>query len=366
MASRVLGVKNLSYNATVGFEPGQGTNAEQEVIFLVKMEDGSGAPDYDATPPQVEAILRAYGVQIGTKSADYDGIYISELAYEETANGLWEVTATYNDPARESDSGGDENNPGGGGNPSSKEPWLQPPTLTWGMEFESMVNLTDPTGRPLVNSFGDTFEGGVEFPFSIPTLSVKFQKLAGGFVPQTWQKSYVGTVNENKYLEWEPGQVLCRAINVTKNVNKGRTYYDIDFELAFKAWTVNMAVFATDFVTRTNKITGVTETVLTQSYRKLDNLGWHKVLADVGYRYRDDSLGNTDTPVLEKTVAFKDADGNPFVGFLDGFGGPHPMYAANGLKVNPGGIDAATLPRFIAYSEYRTSNFTSKIPAFVG
>lgn len=359
MASRVLGVKNLSYNATVGFEPGQGTNAEQEVTFLVKMEDGSGSPDYDATPPQVEAILRAYGVQIGTKSADYEGIYISELSYEETANGLWEVTATYNDPARESDSGGDENNPGGGGNPSSKEPWLQPPTITWGMEFESMVRLTDPEGRPLVNTFGDTFEGGVEFPFSIPTLSVKFQKLAGGFLPQTWQKDYVGTVNRNKYLEWGPGQVLCRAINVTKNVNKGRSYYDIEFELAFKAWTVKMGVYASDFETEDGVV------VLKNSYRDL-TVGWHKVLADVGYRYRDDSLGNTATPVLEKTVAFKDADGNPFVGFLDGFGGPHPMYAASNSKINPGGLDAATLPRFIAYSEYRTSNFTTKIPAFVG
>ena len=176
-----------------------------------------------------------------------------------------------------------------------------------------MVRLTDPEGRPLVNSFGDTFEGGVEFPFSIPTLSVKFQKLAGGFVPQTWQKAYVGTVNRSAYLGWGPGQVLCRAINVTKNVNKGRTYYDIDFELAFEAWSVKMAVFASDY-----EVEGE-EVVLKNSFRDL-TVGWHKVLADVGYRYRDDSLGNTATPVLEKTVAFKDADGNPFVGFLDGFG----------------------------------------------
>ena len=361
MASRVLGVKDLSYNAKLTFEPGSGTSAEQEVVYLVKMEDGLGQPKYDASPTEVESILRGYGVRIGTKSVDYKGIYISELSYEETANGLWEVTATYNDPARDSDEGGgDEKNPGGNGNPGSDDPWSQPPTITWGMEYESTVKLTDAEKHPLVNSYGDTFEGGVEFPFSIPTLSVRFSEAPGAIVPQSWQRAYVGTVNKEKYLGWKPGQVLCRALNITKNVNKGRTYYDIEFELAFKAWEVNMAVYADDF--KPPKDGGAIR--LTKSYRKLQ-VGWHKVLADVGYRYIDDSLGNTDTPILEKTVAFKDSDGNPFIGFLDGFGGKHPMYNSGGERIVPGGNDAATLPRFIVYNEYPFSNFFSKIPAII-
>jgi hypothetical protein len=360
MASRVLGVKNLSYGASLAFEPGKGTEVTQEVVFFIKMEEGGGDPNYDATVPQVESVLQAYGVRIGTKSADYEGIYVSEIAYEEVAPGLWEAKATYNNPAGEKGEGDDSNNPGGGGGGNPDQPWTQPPIYSWGADQETVAKLVDAEGRPLVNSYGDTFEGGVEFPIVIPTINIKWNALPGTYInsPMEHQRIYLNKVNEFDWNGWLPGQVLCRSLSVTLTSNQGVSYFEYEVELACKAWKARNCVFARNM--------GTDEGV----YEEQLDVGWHKVIADLGPRYIDDTLGNSSVPRLEKTVAFKDSDGNPFVGFLNGYGGPHPMYqtGAGGTKgsgdpgIKPAGIRPENLPYFIAFDEYESAPLTAWLP----
>ena len=355
--SKILGKKMLSIEGGSPYEGKKGTIRRGGDTYIVKImtDDPTPVAALDAYPKHVEQVLRGQGIEIGYQSPDYDNLYITAITYSEAGPGIWEAKVTYSNPSEEKE-GGDKNNPGGGGGDPEK-PWTQPPTVQWGTETATVAKLVDGSGLALKNSAGTTFQGGAEFPVVIPTATLTYTKLWDGRLnPTAMQRNYVGHVNADVWSGWGVGQALIRALDVQLSYKDGLALMEMSVTVAMKQYWVPNA----RYVKEAGK--AIAAMMKGKSAYGPQVVGWHKVLVDQGPYYIDKRIVDPGVPgqlaatFEEGIVPFTDANGNPFVGLLDGQGGKHPVYSTAGAA------DDSHLPFFLIYDEFPSVNFIGAVP----
>ena len=355
--SKILGKKMLSIEGGSSYEGKKGTIRRGGDTYIVKImtDDPTPVAALDAYPKHVEQVLKGQGIEIGYQSPDYDNLYITAITYSEAGPGIWEAKVTYSNPSEEKE-GGDKNNPGGGGGDPNK-PWTQPPTVSWGTETGTVARLHDGRGLPLLNSAGTMFQGGAEFPIVIPTATLTYTRLWDGRLnPTAMQRAYVNHVNRERWSGWDTGQVLIRALDVQLSYKDGLALMEMSVTVACKRYQVPNARYVKDAGA------AVAAMMLLKNPYKTETVGWHKVLVDQGPYYIDKKIVDPGVPgqlpatFEEGIVPFTDANGNPFIGLLDGKGGKHPVYN----KAGEG--DKTHIPYFLIYDEFPDVTFKGAVP----
>jgi hypothetical protein len=360
--SSILGKKMLSVEGDATYQGKKGTIRRGGDVYIVKMmtDDPTPVAALDAYPKDVEAVLKAQGLIIGYQSPDHSDLFITAISCSEVGPGIWESKVTYSSPSEEKE-GEDKSDPGGGGGDPEK-PWTQPPTVQWGTETATVARLYDGSGLPLKNSAGTTFQGGAEFPIVIPTATLTYTKLWDGRLnPTAMQRAYVGHVNGDVWSGWQPGEALIRALDVQLSYKNSIPLMEMSVTIAMKRYKVPNA----------RKVKEVDKAIIAMmrgggkrpEYSPELIVGWHKVLVDQGPYYVDKVISDPGVPgqmeatMEEAIVPFTDANGNPFVGLLDGRGGKHPVYTTKGAAI------ATSLPFFLVYDEFPSVNFAGAVPA---
>lgn len=355
--SSILGKKMLSVEGDATYQGKKGTIRRGGDVYIVKMmtDDATPVAALDAYPKDVEAVLKTQGLIIGYQSPDHSDLYITAIACSEVGPGIWEAKVTYSSPSEEKE-GGDKSDPGGGGGDPEK-PWTQPPTVQWGTETATVAKLVDGSGLALKNSAGTTFQGGAEFPIVIPTATLTYTQLWNGRLnPTAMQRNYVGHVNGDLWSGWGPGQALIRALDVQLSYKNGVPLMEMSVTIAMKQYWVPNARFVKD----AGK--AIAAMMKGKSEYGPELVGWHKVLVDQGPYYIDKRIvdpgvaNQLPATFEEGIVPFTDANGNPFVGLLDGRGGKHPVYSTAGEAVD------THLPFFLIYDEFPSVTFAGAIP----
>lgn len=140
------------------------------------------------------------------------GSFLRGLEVEPSAeDGLqYRVTLNYgpNDPAQEGVDAGQQQN-----NNWIQFPWAAPPTLQWGAEEVEVALTHDRSGEPILNKAGDPFDPPLTISETVSVATVT--RIEKSFDPQ-WITYFRGAINDDAWLGWERGSVLCQTISADR------------------------------------------------------------------------------------------------------------------------------------------------------
>ena len=252
-------------------------------VYIVRTDDESDTcsitPDY---------ILRTAGIpSLGSPVVWAPSLFLVNRTVTEVTENTWEVECEFEYLRRERDK------------PEPTEPWSVKPKWSWSSStFDDVLfkSYDDAGGigdeGPIVNSAGTKYPPIVR-PENSPVLSLIIPRLNFDYKKEM---DYVNTVNSGNFWGWGKYQALMQDISAQQAEQGGIEFWNVTYKIAFKSLKVTLTH-------------GGSET----------EVGWRTVLLDEGPEYK------VLVPLVGNVVQkFKTAEGDAYVGNLDGSGGQAP------------------------------------------
>lgn len=253
-------------------------------VYIIRTDD---EPDPCAITP--DYILRnVSGIpRLGSALPWAPSLYLVNRTTTEVTDSTWEVECEYEYFRKERDK------------PEPDEPWNVKPKWSWSSStFDDVLfkSYDDAGGigqeGPIVNSAGTKYPPIVR-PENSPVLSLTIPRLNFDYKKEM---DYVNTVNTSNFWGWGKYQALMQDISAQQAEQEGIEYWNVTYKIAFKSLKVTLTH-------------GGSET----------EVGWRTVLLDEGPEYK------VLVPLVGNIVQkFKTAEGDAYVGNLDGSGGQAP------------------------------------------
>ena len=252
-------------------------------VYIVRTDDESDTcsitPDY---------ILRTAGIpSLGSPVVWAPSLFLVNRTVTEVTENTWEVECEFEYLRRERD------------RPEPTEPWSVKPKWSWSSStFDDVLfkSYNDAGGigdeGPVGNSAGTKYPPIVR-PENSPVLSLVIPRLNFDYKKEM---DYVNTVNDGDFWGWGNNQALMQDKSDQQAEQDGIEFWNVTYKIAFKSLKVTLTH-------------GGSET----------EVGWRTVLLDEGPEFK------VLVPLVGNVMMkFKTAEGDAYVGNLDGSGGQAP------------------------------------------